>query len=154
MGSFGFGTQSSSSTPVNYKSLMTPEQLRGIKTLGPGLINQALGAFQGYGLTPTEITRQEEGLSGRISDYAGSLRDSVLGGYATRGVEGGVKNSFIKNLDAAKLAAFSSGLRDIEAMNQNMMQQKIANALGFVTWNPPSSMQQKSSGWDMKAAVG
>ena len=138
-------SQSTSQTaPVNYQSLMTPEQLQGITTLGPQIINDATMALQGYGLTPGEQNRQEQMLTGRISDYAGSMKDSVLGGYATSGVGGGVNDAFMKNLDTSKIMGFSSGLRDIEDMNQAAIQQKLNNATGFVTWAPPVASQSSS----------
>ena len=141
------------STPVNYKSLMAPEQLQGIKTLGPQLINEAQMALQGYGLTPGERQRQELQMTGRVNDYAGGMRDSVLGGYAAHGVEGGVRDSALKNLDTSKLMAFSSGLRDIEDMNQAQMQQKIANGLGFMTWAPPVAQKTKAGGFSWGLAA-
>lgn len=135
----------SETTPVNYKSLMAPEQLQGIATLGPQLINEAQMALQGYGLTPGERTRQEQQMTGRVNDYAGGMRESVLGGYAAHGVEGGVRDSALKNLDTSKIMAISSGLRDIEDMNQAQMQQKIANGLGFMTWAPPVASKTKAT---------
>lgn len=138
-------SQSTSSTkPVTYENLMTPEQLKGISTLGPQIISDATMALQGYGLTPGEQARQESMLTGRLSDYAGGMRNSVLGGYAANGIGGGVEDQFMKNIDTSKLMGFSSGLRDIEDMNQAAIQQKLSNAMGFVTWAPPVASQSQA----------
>jgi hypothetical protein len=150
----GGGKSSSSSTPVTWEKLLTPGQKQGQAALANPLIKEAMSAFQGYGLTPGEQLRQKSSLTGSLADYAGGMRTGVGNRAAQYGQGGGVVEGAQKNIDASKMMAFGQGLRSIADMNEQAKQQKIANLLSYVTWQPPVSQKSESSGWNMSLAGG
>lgn len=149
---FGGGKSSQSSEPVTWRNIMTPYQIQGMKEMSPLLTEAGVQGLQGFGLSESERNRQKSYLSGDLADYAGGMRRGITDRSATLGQRGGVVEGAHKNIDAAKIMSFGQGLRDIEDMNQQLAQQKIANLLSFVTWNPPTA--QKSEGSSMNFALG
>lgn len=148
------GKSKQSTTPVTWEKLLTPGQKQGQAALANPLIKEAMSAFRGYGLTPGEQLRQKSSLTGSLSDYAGGMRTGVRNRAAQYGQGGGVVEGAQKNIDAAKIMAFGQGMRSIADMNEEMKQQKIANLLGYVTWQPPVSQKSEGKASNMSVVWG
>ena len=108
----------------------------------------------GFGLTPGERTKRKTQLSEEIAGYAGGMREGVLDRASKYGQRGGVVSGAMENIDASKIMAFVEGLRNISAANDAAAQQKVANALNFVTWAPPTSQRTESLGMSKSAPFG
>ena len=153
-GSFGGSKSSSKTTPVTWQRLMTPYQIHSMaSTYGP-LTDQALMAFKGQGLSPTEQTRQKSLLTSGLAEYAGGMRQNVANRAADTGQKGGVVEGAHQNIDAAKIMGMSSGLRSIEDMNQAEIQRKIDNLMKYMLWTPPYSSESKGSGFGFNTSGG
>ncbi len=152
--SFGGGKSNQITEPVTWEELMTPQQQFGQMVMAPGLIQEGVRGIGGHGLSPDERTRQKTMLAGDIGDYAAGMKRSVEGRAADLGQRGGVVSGMGGNIDAAKIFAFGEGLRSIEDMNQQLAQQKTANLLSFVTWNPPVSQRSEGSSSNYSASLG
>lgn len=151
--SIGGGKSKSKSNPVTWKEIMTPYQKEAMKGMSPYLQQAGIQALQGFGLSPEERTRQKAMLSGDLAEFAGGMRQNVRDRSSALDQRGGVVSGAQNNIDAAKVMAYGQGLRNIEDMNQQLAQQKIANLLSFVTWNPPVAMKSKSSGFNLGIAA-
>jgi hypothetical protein len=145
---FGSSKEKSSSKPklYNYKDIMTPWAMQGQQQMMPSLMNQAEAGFQGYGFSPSEMTRRTRGLASGISEYAGGMKDQIRGQSAKLGQFGGVREGALDAIDAAKVMSFGQGLGDIQNQEHQQAQSNIDRALSFLTWNPPAMIGQKSQG--------
>lgn len=154
MVSFGHSSQQSKSEPVTWQKLLHPTQKAAVAAAGPLIEKYGMQGLQGFGISPEERSRQREMLSGNLADYAGGMREGVRMRAGELGQRGGVVEGGMKNIDAAKLMSYAEGLRSIEDMNQQLAQQKVANLLSFITWNPPVATQSSASGGGFTMGLG
>jgi hypothetical protein len=157
-GSLGGGKSSSSSetTPVTWQTLMHPAQKKALAKSAPILTARGMEGFGGQGITP----QQREAQVGRLMDSLNANIGTQLSGLNRRagvqGLTGGALEEARSGIAGSAGPAIVGGLRGIEDMNQQMAQQKIADFLGWMMWQPPHSQQSKSesSAWQAQGSYG
>lgn len=135
---------SNSASEYGPTSTMLPGQMKAAEMAAPEFQRQGMEAFRGQGLSTSEQLRQKESLSTGVSDFAGGMRDTVSNRAAALGQRGGAVEGAMKNIDAAKVMGYASGLRDLESMNEQMKQQKISNLMSFISWQPATAQRGAS----------
>jgi hypothetical protein len=146
----GKNKSESRSTPVTWKALMTPWQKESMEKAAPTMFAKGMEGFMGKGLSDQQRATYKGSLMGNLRSLGGSQLSSLMGRAGGQGLTGGALEESKQGIGTGLASGLSRGLTALEDLNMQEANQKVANFLSWLTWNPPSSMKStsSSSGWN------